>query len=257
MDEPQSREPDPALRLLWRHQPAQAAATRATRRGPRQRLSIDAVVDAAVELADREGLQALTMRRLAQHLELSAMAVYTYVPGRAELLVLMTDQAVGQVELPEHPADLRERLARIARLQFEEYQRHPWLLEVTGVRPWLGPHMADRYEWQLSAVEGLGLEDLEMDQSITLLVGFAAGVARSLHESRRTVQESGLTDAEWWEVNGPALGEVMAGRDYPLAGRVGSAAGEAYQAASDQHREFAFGLERILDGLVGFIESRR
>lgn len=54
-----------------------------------------------------------------------------------------------------------------------------WLLDVSGVRPWLGPHMAGRYEWQLSTVERIGLDDLEMDQTIALLAGFASNGARA------------------------------------------------------------------------------
>ena len=106
------------------------------------------------------------------------------------------------------------------------------------MRPWLGPErVADRYEWQLSAVEGVGLDDVEMDQTVTLVVGFAANVARSEHAVRRAERESGTTDLEWWEANVGPLGEVMAHRDYPLAGRVGPAAGEAYQAGTDPGRE--------------------
>ena len=57
----------------------------------------------------------------------------------------------------------------------------------------------------------------------------------------------------WRQANHEALGEVMSGRDYPLAGRVGTAAGEAYQAASDQRRELDFGLARIVDGLIAHL----
>ena len=115
-------------------------------------------------------------------------------------------------------------------MQLADDRAHPWLLDVTGVRPWLGPHVADRYEWQLSAVEGVGLDDVEMDQTVTLVVGFAANVARSEHAVPAAERESGVTDLEWWEANAGPLGEFTAHRDYPLAGRVGQAAGEAYQA---------------------------
>ena len=121
------------------------------------------------------------------------------------------------------------------------------------MRAWLGPHMADRYEWQLGAVEGIGLDDIEMDQTVTLLASFGTGVARAEQVVRHAERESGMSDAEWWEANHEALGEVMAGRDYPLAGRVGTAAGEAYQAASDQRRELDFGLARIVDGLIAHL----
>ncbi len=248
--------PDPALPLLWRHR-TPADPQPATRRGPRQKLTVDDVVDGAIELADRDGLAALSVRGLAQHLGVGAMSVYTYVPSRNTLITLMVDQVMGRTRLPAMPDDLRERLRLVARTQYDDCRRHPWIMEVSGLRPWLGPASADRYEWQLSAVEGIGLDDIEMDQAITLLVGFAASIARRDHEVRRAEQESGLTDLEWWEANTDALTEVMTGHDYPLAGRVGMATGQAYQAASDQTRELDFGLERILDGLLAFLEDRR
>jgi len=252
-----SPKPDPALPLLWRHEPAVAAElARAARRGPRQRLTVDDVVDAAIDLADREGLAAVTMRSLAQDLGVGAMSVYTYVPGRQELVTLMVDQALGRTELPPHPDDVRARLAAVAEVQFAEYRRHPWLLEVSGIRPWLGPHATDRYEWQLTAVDGLGLGDVEMDQAVALLVSFAGGVARAAHEKRRAEVESGLTEAEWWEANHAELARVTAGRSYPLSSRVGTAAGEAYGAATDPERELAFGLSRVVDGLLAYVERR-
>ena len=152
---------------------------------------------------------------------------------------------------------LRDRLRRIAEVQLEDTRAHPWLLDVTGLRPWLGPNVADRYEWQLSSVEGVGLDDVEMDQAVTLVVGFAANVVRSEQAVRQAEKESGATDLEWWEANSGPLGEVMGHREYPLAGRVGQSAGEAYQAASDPGRELSFGLERILDGIEVHVQKVR
>lgn len=249
-------QPDRVLPLLWRHA-SPAPDPVAPRRGPRQKLSVDDVVDAAIEIADRDGLSALSMRGLAQHLGIGAMTLYSYVPNRTDLVVLMFDQVFGRRTLPPHPDDLRERLELVARVQYEECRSHPWLLEVSGVRAWLGPHVADRYEWQLTAVEGIGLDDIEMDQTITLLASFGTGVARAEQAVKQAERETGMTDAVWWEANHDALGEVMAGRDYPLAGRVGTAAGEAYQAASDQRRELDFGLARIVDGLLAHLDATR
>jgi AcrR family transcriptional regulator len=250
------RDPDPSLRLLWRHVAPAPDGPAPTKRGPKQKLTVDEVVDAAIEMADRDGLAALSMRSLAQRLGLGAMSVYTYVPSRNDLIVLMVDQVLGRTQLPALPDDLRGRLETIARTQYADVHAHPWLIEVSGVRPWLGPNTADRYEWQLSAVEGVGLDDIEMDQTVSLLVGFATNIARAEHEVRLAERESGTSDLEWWEANAETLGELMANRDYPIAGRVGSAAGEAYQAASDPARELEFGLARIVDGVLAHLDRR-
>jgi len=249
-----SKQPDPVLRLLWRHDVGEPPGPR---RGRRQRLSVDDVVDAAIRIADRDGLPGLSMRLLATDLGLGAMSLYTYVPGRDELLALMVDQVLGRRELPAMPDDLAARMALIVRVQYEELQEHPWLLEISGLRAWVGPGASDRYEWQLSGIEGVGLDDIEMDQTVALLSGFASSVVQAQQRLRQEEHASGLTQAEWWAANADELAVVMAGRSYPLGGRVGLAAGEAYQAATDPAREMEFGLGRIIQGLMSYIESKR
>lgn len=249
-----SDHPDPVLRLLWHYDDG---APSGSRRGRKQRLSVDDVVDAAIRIADRDGLPGLSMRLLATELGLGAMSLYTYVPGRDELVVLMVDRVLGRRELPPMPDDLRDRMALIARVQYQDCHEHPWLLEVSGLRAWVGPGASDRYEWQLSGIEGVGLDDIEMDQTVALLNGFAGNVARAQQHMRQDERTSGLTQAEWWAANADELDVVMAGREYPLAGRVGATTGEAYQAATDPAREMEFGLARILDGLISYIEAKR
>ena len=240
--------PDRALPLLWR-----SATASPPRRGPRPKVSVDDVVDVGIEVADADGLEAVTMRGLAERLGIGAMTIYTHVPGRDELLVLMTDQALGRTRRPAHPDDLRRRLEQVAEVSHDEYAAHPWLLEVAGLRAWLGPHAADRYEWQLTAVDGLGLSDLEMDQAVALLDSSAASAVRARQDVVRAERLSGQTELEWWEANAGPLGDLMAGRDYPLAARVGQAAGEAYQAAQDPERQFRFSLDRVVDGLLAHL----
>lgn len=247
-------DPDPVLPLLWRHVVPLTDDT--PRRGPRPKVTLDRVVDEAIALADADGLDAVTVRVLAQRLGVGAMTLYGHVPTRDDLVVLMVDQTVGRRELPPLTGSWRERLRRVAEVQLADGREHPWLLDVAGVRAWLGPHVGARYEWQLSAVDGIGLDDVEMDQAVTLVLGLADRVARAEHAVRRTARETGLTDLEWWEANAEALATYAAHRDWPLAGRVGQAAGEAYQAGTDPSRELAFGLERILDGLEAYLSRR-
>lgn len=244
-----AHEPDPVLRLLWRHGRDEDPAPR---RGRRQSLRVDDVVDTAITVADRDGLDALTMRGLATELGIGAMSLYTYVPGRQELLALMADQALRRRPLPPMPDDVRERLALVARTHYETCRAHPWLLDVLALQNGIGPGASDLYEWQLSAVDGIGLTDLEMDQAVAVLTGFAANIARSQVRMRAAERASGMSEAEWWEANAEELGRLMAGRAYPLAGRVGQAAGMAYQASADPASELEFGLARIVDGIVAY-----
>ncbi|WP_139416241.1 TetR/AcrR family transcriptional regulator [Agromyces laixinhei] len=244
-------EPDRTLRLLWRAHLGEPTGSR----GPKQRSSVDEVVNAAVQLADDEGIDAVSMRRIADRLGLKPMSVYTYVPGKAELIDLMVDQVAGERSLPPLEGTLRERLTRIARLQWNEFVQHPWLLSIDTSRPPLGPNVSDHWEWCLRAIDGLGLSDLDMDRVINLLLGYVGGPAGAYVDAERLHASSDETDLEWWERNAPLLDEIMDAARYPVSGRVGQAAGEAYQSASDPADAFEFGLARVIDGIEGYIAA--
>jgi AcrR family transcriptional regulator len=236
---------DQTLRLLWRRTLGEPVGSR----GPKQRTSVSDVVGEAIALADEKGIAALTMRSLSERLGLHTMSLYTYVPGRDELIGLMIDEVGGEVELPPHDHDLRTRLDRIARHQWDEYRRHPWLLDVESHRPWIGPNASARYEWQLAALDQIGLDDLEMDLAVTLLIGIAASSARAALLADRAQSSSGITDADWWAINAPLLDRVMDPADYPISRRVGTRTGQEYEALSDPARAFEFALARALDGI--------
>jgi AcrR family transcriptional regulator len=220
---------DPArtLALLWREEAP-------PRRGPRPRLSVDAVVAAAIAHADAEGIEAVTIRALAERLDVSPMTIYTYVPGKAELLDLMLDAL--WLAMPRGPGPTVRSVADANRAL---YAQHPWAARVTISRPPLGPGMLAKYEHELGAFEGFS--DLDRDAALTLVLGFVQGIA---------AQEPATTaDAAWWEAAAPLLAELVDPEQYPLASRVGTAAGEAQGGAYDADRAYEFGLKRIIEGL--------
>jgi AcrR family transcriptional regulator len=234
------------MALLWR-EPGRAG---------RSGLSVDRVVAAAIEVADREGLGALTMRRVAEHLGVGTMSLYTHVPGKAELIDVMLDTVLGEVTAGDESGGWRERLERIARGLEALYQRHPWLLHVATTRPTLGPNVIAKYERELRAVEGIGLSDVEMDAVVTLINGYVHGAVRGAVEAAEAERRTGITDEQWWQKQAPLLERVFDAARFPLAARVGAAAGEEHQAAVDPVHAFAFGLERVLDGIDALIRSR-
>ncbi|MET8145816.1 TetR/AcrR family transcriptional regulator [Sphaerisporangium sp. NPDC005288] len=243
---------DPArsLALLWR------TREKSGRKGGPD-LSVDRVVRAAVELADADGLAALSMRRVAQRLGVGTMSLYTYVPGKAELLDLMLDTVCGEPARPaEVPGGWRGRLEFVAREKWALYQRHPWMLYVATSRPPLGPNVAGAYEYELAAVEGIGLTDLEMDSVVTLVAGFVHGAARGAVDAAQVAQRTGVSDEQWWWAHAPYLAKVMDPSRYPLSARVGTAAGEEYGAASAPQQAFEFGLQRVLDGVEALVTRR-
>ncbi|MEV0060391.1 TetR/AcrR family transcriptional regulator [Nocardia sp. NPDC050718] len=232
------------LELLWRH----ALPARPGARGPKPGLTVDAVVAAGIALADRDGIDKLTIRAVAADLGLRAMSLYTYVPSKEALLVLMVDAVAA--DDPPIPADLpiRDRMIAVAARIRAELIAHPWLLEVSPWRQVLGPARMRRYEGQLAAIEGIGLDDLAMDRAIAVLTDFATGNARlAIAAAGATAQ---LSDADWWNVHGPLLARVMPAAEFPLAGRVGATVGEHYQAPADPDGAFSYGVATLVDGIL-------
>lgn len=243
-----SGDPRRTIELLW--------GVQRRRRGPRPSLSGEQIVDKAIELADRDGLGGLSMRKLADELGLTAMSLYGYVPGKAELLDVMADRAYAQVAAPGEPAAAwQDRLAVLARQHWALLLSHPWLLHIAASRPLLGPNATALYDAELAAVDGLGLADTDMDLVVSLVDDYVRGAARGAAEAAGAQARTGLTDQQWWEAYGPLLAEVLDPARYPTAVRVGTAAGQEYDAAHDPARSFAFGLQRVIDGIDSFINA--
>lgn len=241
-------DPRRSMELLWgvRGRP---------KRGPKPRLTAEQIVRTAVEVADGAGLDALSIRRIADELGVSPMSIYTYVPGKAELIDVMVDRAFGELT-PPSGGTWRDRLERIARDNWALFHRHPWLLRVTLARPPMGPNTIAKYEHELRAVDGVGLTDLEMDSVVALVTGFAESAARVAVNAAEAERRSGISDVQWWEAVAPVLDEFVNDGDYPLGTRVGTAAGMEYSSAISPGRAFEFGLARILDGIEVLIGSR-
>ncbi|WP_326581927.1 TetR/AcrR family transcriptional regulator [Streptomyces sp. NBC_00481] len=233
------------LHLLW-------DTGRRPSRGPKPGLTLDRIVEAAVQVADAEGLHALSMRRVATELGTGTMSLYRYVPGKAELLDLMLDR----VQRPsENPADLgdggwRSALEAMGRATLALYRRHPWLLQVNQSRPVLGPSALDGMEKVLSRIKSMGLTDPELISVIIAVDGYVVGAARTQLYQQEAEHRSGLTDAEFWQAQAPVLEELMASGRYPL---LSSLSEDAFGTDFDH---FEFGLQRLLDGLETLVARR-
>ena len=225
--------------------------------GPQPSRTVTEIVRTAIELADAEGLGAASMRRIAQRLGVGTMSIYTYVPAKAELLDAMLDTVYSEVGTTVDGSDWRARLERVARDNWALYRRHPWLLQVATGRPPMGPNLIAKYERELAAVDGVGLSDVEMDSVIMLVNGFVHGAARGAAEARAVAVETGVSDGQWWAAIAPYLDKVFDPSAYPVASRVGAAAGEEHGAAYDFEHAFEFGLARLLDGVAVLIERDR
>lgn len=144
-------DPERLLDLLW-------GAAEPPKRGPKPSLTVRQIVTTAIEVADAEGLGAVSMHRIGKELDVTPMSLYRYVPSKHDLLELMFDTAVGRP-----PSDLvgdgpwRAELARWARLQKDFCRRRPWTVELPISGPPMGPNNLAWMNVALEALAGTGL----------------------------------------------------------------------------------------------------
>ncbi|MDA8371208.1 MAG: TetR/AcrR family transcriptional regulator [Nocardiopsaceae bacterium] len=240
-----------SIYLLWGHHPSPG----------RSGLTVSAIVRAGIEIADAAGLDAVSMRKVADHLGAGTMSLYAYVPSKDDLTALMADAVYAElydndVEAAARAGGWRAGMRFVARRNWDLYARHPWLLDLRPSRPLLGPNVSRKYETELRPLEGIGLSDIEMDAALALVLSHVDSAARADRTASRTQDDSGMSDAQWWGIVAPVLEQVMVDADLVLSGRVGSAVGAEFNAAQDPEHAFAFGLDTILDGIQARIDRR-
>ncbi|MEV0146808.1 MULTISPECIES: TetR/AcrR family transcriptional regulator [unclassified Nonomuraea] len=179
------------------------------RPGPKPGLSVGMIVAAAIEVADAEGMAALSMRAVGERLGRTAMALYTYVPSKGELLDLMYDQALA--ELPtgyDSGAGRRAAVTAWAGDVLALYLRHPWMLQVSQARPVLGPNEYTMLETLLRILRESGLGRGRARRVVGTLFAFVRGAAGTIAEARQAEAATGVTDERWWRDRAGLLAEV-------------------------------------------------
>lgn len=244
-------DPGRSISLLW-------GSAEPGRRGPKPRYSVTQVVDAAIAVADAEGLQAISVRRIAQELGVSPMSIYTYVPSKAELVGLMFDMVLGETSGAPPTDSWRAALTHIACERWKLSERHPWMLDLALHRPPLGPNLLARHEVALRILDATGLDHLTKDMVIDVLHSFLVGALLEAREAREAERVSGLTDAQWFAMAEPALSAQLDAETFPNILRLRDAWREADKAVvADPMWRFRFGLEVVLDGIDALIAARR
>lgn len=179
------------LALLW------DPPTPATR-GRKARFTLDDVVGAGIAVALASGMEGLSMRRVATELGVGAMSLYTYVPGRTELVDLMIDRAFSELDLPRPGMPWREALAQYAREFGDLYRRHPWILQTNMWRAPLAPHVLDAQEAGLRTIVDTGLPETQVVEIIGLVDNMVQGLARGAIAESVERDSTGLGTDDYW-----------------------------------------------------------
>jgi AcrR family transcriptional regulator len=244
------RDIERTLELLWgtRQEPT---------RGPKPSLTPEEIVAAAVEIADAGGLEAVTMRRVAERFDVTTMALYRYIPSKDDLLELMFDAVAYPPPDPaEMPDDWRDALRWWARWQREALRRHPWLLSMPLALPPMGPNNIQWMEWVLQAILRSGLPAQQSVAVLLLVANFTLAQSRQQRSMQQAEQLTGVAFEDVGRVYAQLLERVVADGEHPaLASAIAAGAfGNTDATASGPEEDFEYGLEFILDGIQALAE---
>jgi AcrR family transcriptional regulator len=262
---PQPQQPalPPGLDVLWGRRGSGS-------RGPRRGLSIDAVVAAAIRLADADGLESVSMARVAEELGFTTMSLYRYVTSKDELLQLMWNaSAHGTETLVLEGNDWRSRLRHWAIVQREMIDRHPWITQMPMAAPPVAPNSLRFVELGLEAMDETGLADRDKIRIIGLLSSYTLSEARMAYDAVRAVAQAQAAAAEGQPADAPAqenaqapqwsfealLRELVDADTFPRLHRLAWSASADGQPHAGEREEFLFGVDRILDGTQALIEQ--
>ncbi|WP_086832288.1 TetR/AcrR family transcriptional regulator C-terminal domain-containing protein [Streptomyces sp. NRRL B-24572] len=211
------------------------------------------IVRAAIELADAEGLNALTMRRVATTLGTSTMALYRHVPGKVELVRLIADAVCGEVPLGPVPADWRTGLEQGARWLRGVYARHRWMAHAMAsfTRPVATPNAMRYTEWILRALRGTPLSPADKLHVHLSVFAYVQGLSMADDLEEQARQDTGISNDEWMEQNEPRFDAIQSAGSYPELAAVTDGGGFGL----DLDGLFEFGLRRALDGIAALIDE--
>ena len=233
----------PSIELAWGRREAGS-------RGPKRALTIEAIVTAGIAVAEAEGIESVSMARVAAELGVGTMSLYRYVDAKDELLVLMVDTGLGPPpdDLRAGAAGWREGLTRWALGVRAAYRGHPWSLKVPITAPPLGPNNVAWMEAALSSLRDTPLSEQEKLSTLLLVSGFVRNDA-----TLNADLAAGAAERPATMTYGAILSQLADAEHFPAVNRA-IASGTLDDEDEEFESDFSFGLERILDGVGLLIE---
>lgn len=216
-------------------------------RGPQPTRSRGEIVTAAVGIADGDGLDAVSIRRVASAVGLGTMSLYRYLSGKDDLLELMFDHTCGEYALSGTPSgDWRADLHDLARQGRSILHRHPWMPRLVLERRGLGPNVLRVMETFLAVLDDAGVDPAVMLETYALINSFIASYAASELAGEQDRARTGRTVQQQWAALEPYLRGVIESGSYPVFARAVAASGKV----EDPDEQFDRAVGRLLDGLV-------
>jgi AcrR family transcriptional regulator len=240
-EQPGTSEGRRVVELLWAPEPPPPV------RGPKPRINLADVVAAGVAIADTEGMAALSMRKVASRLGVGAMSLYTYVPGRSELVELMIDRVYGEHAIPSPQLPWQQRVEQWARETWRIYDAHPWLLDYNMARLPVGPHVLDVSEALYAALLAAGFTGAENVAISNLIQWQLLGAARSMISDADEARHTGVSAEAYWDSRASFWETYFDWNRYPTMAAIWEAGGFDDPAGWD--------FERMLDRLLTGIEQ--
>jgi AcrR family transcriptional regulator len=223
------------------------------RRGPQASLTYEHIARAAIDIADVEGIEGVSMRKVAARLGSGTMSLYRYVSTKEELIDLMVDDVCGELIPPTEPSgDWRRELLAAARRSRSVALRHPWVIAFLLARPALGPNALRLTERAMASVDGLGLDiDAMLDMTSTIQA-FVIGVVQAELAEQEARRRTGLAEAEWRMMRAPYLQRVLETGDRSYLHRIIAEA----EDFPDRDEVFERRLHIVIEGLARYLERR-
>ncbi|MBM7821038.1 AcrR family transcriptional regulator [Cellulosimicrobium cellulans] len=237
----------PRLALAW-------GVAERPERTPKRELSIERIVEAAIEIADADGLAAVSMAKVAQSLGFTTMSLYRYVTSKDDLLLLMQEAALDVEYPPAHePADWRAELREWAQFTMAVFASHPWFLDIPVTGAPLTPNNLRGADSALRALRSTPLDDEEKMSVILLVSGYARNAARLQSDLARAVTAAGGDETVLGGGWGGALRDLVDEVRFPYLRPLVEAGTYAEEGEID---DTAWGLERVLDGIAVYVDAR-
>ena len=229
---------------------------RTRRKGPKPALTLSRIVQAAIRVADAEGLEAISMARVAAEAGTAPMSLYRHLSGKEQLLELMGDAAWGTPPRPPAPGESwREGLSRWAWTMRRAAARHPWAARLPITSLPVLPNQVAWFENALACMRDTGLSEARKASVTMLLSGYVRNLAVTEMDVAVAIRDSGLAPDAWMARYGTMLRELTDAERFPaLAAFLNAGVFDIADAPED---EFVFGLDRILDGVAALIERGR